>query len=280
MTVDGNEGQQQLMRLEKVGQHVKTLVMLVLQLPSSAGKYYCDNVRESSILTLKALLRIPELYGIMRRTRQIPTTFLWNQTLRLRDIPENCVTHLLIKWERWSCQLREKCEEFKHLIKVDSDHLLDGDLDDYDQDEGEEGVDRDEIPLSPIIRNRSNPLNFGETASVKDCEAIIRLLRSLFRKVRVRIITSLSSDNGKVVDNLYNIGESLTQNVENLSLKLLPPQDSNELLSVTIKIIRLAAELVEIASEVGPEGHRKWFAVCNVHFDNLLLPLLERNPIR
>jgi hypothetical protein len=273
MSVDGNEGQQQLARLEKVGQHARTLVMLVLQLPSNAGRYYCESVREAAILTLKALEGMPALYALMRRTRQSPTTFLWNQTLRLRDIPENCVTHLLMKWERWSCQLREICEELKHLVKIDSDHLLDGDLDDYDHG-------GDEIPFSSIVRNKSNLLSFGEAASVKDCEAIIRLLRSLFRKVRVRIITSLSSDNGKVVDDLFNIGESLAQNVENLSLRLSPPQDSNLLLSVTIRIVRLAAELVDVASEVGPEGHRKWFAVCNVHFDNLLLPLLERNPIR
>lgn len=191
-------------------------------------------------------------------TRQTPAAFVWNQTLRLRDIPEHCVAHLLVKWERWGCLLRETCEEFRLLLP-----------------------DVEEIDEGPHHCPRIPTLEVSEAACVRDCETLVKLVRSLVRKVRVRCIVHLSEEHdAMVVDRLYPLGEVLASTCEELVAHLPPPHDATMIATLSAKITTRAVLLAEVASECCPQQHRKWFAVCAGHLDVLLMDIIGRSPIR
>lgn len=118
-------------------------------------------------------------------------------------------------------------------------------------------------------------------ALIRDCEAIVRLARSLFRKVRIRIINQLSANYTIICDQLYIHGELLALVAEELVSHLSPPHDYTRITNIVRKLVEIANNMAESAMEACQEGqHRKWFAVCIEHLDNQLVPILERNPIR
>lgn len=266
-----------------------------MSLPLSIGTNYRATIRDATCSALVALCRIHELYFEMRRTRQSPATFVWNQTLRIRDIPGDCLVHLQIRWERWSCQLREACEEFKILINRNSED------DSYEDDERNSmSLSFGQYECSEGVVN--NPLRGGgshcqhhssgsssgvlkpsEVGIVKECETLIRLVRSLFRKVKIRCIPNLQVKNPQTpgfVDQFFTFGESITLLVEDLALHLFPPHDVNIISSISRRIVFMALELLKLSLALCPENNRKWFTACSIHLDELLSPIIERNPVR
>lgn len=269
------------MRVGKLLDHATTLIELVTQLPASTGRQYACAVREAAAATLNALSRLPELYRTMRHSRQTPATFVWNQTLRLRDIPETCLTHLMMRWERWSAQLREACEEFKQIYRSSAKDACEEPADGQNDDENNISA---EGFLKEVWTSRApEALTYSELATVRDCESLVRLVRSLFRKIRVRCISSLHPANPediRFIDDVFLAGEQLVGLVDDLAAQLLPPHDMISIISIATKITRQGLRLVDLAAQRCPETHSRWFFLCTQHLDDMLFPLFERNPIR
>ncbi len=380
-----SESDQKVARLERLIEHVQAIVALVVQLPICIGRQYSVAVREAAVATLGALCRLSEMYRASLLSGQTPAPFLWNQTIRLRDIPENNLALLLMRWERWSAQLRETSDEFRHIRRSNGAPLF-GHHDDHQQGGGrslsEDGgmydqreEDQEEVetyslsthpsysystsaPSLGLLRDRtrayaagmdaplvSEPsqaaaplsgavqahrggmvgesaayrrvpraaasifearfyfeegfdgaasgtflspshmpscLNASEMETVRACEGLVRLVRSLLRKVRVRCLSQLSpTDTTDVnfMDGAFVTCEALVSLTDDLAAHLLPPQDMISIMAIAAKITRLALDFIAEASDRAPE-HAKWFAICAEHFDDLLLPLIEKNPIR
>lgn len=249
------------LRCRKLIDHIDTLANLIIALPAQlVGVHYTKAVRDAAMATLIALEKLPSLNRQMRASSQAPPSFQWNQTLRLRDLPENCMIHLQLNWERWSCRLRETYEHFKIVVKVESLVSCVGDMN-----------------QSP------KTLNNSEKATIKECLDLIKIVRSLFRKVRVRCLGRLDAEDTNdipVADEIFQFGEQIVFSVDELSKAMLRPDWVSGICEIAREITILAIELAGITEERASENHRHWFSCYGTNLDALLLPLMERNPVR
>lgn len=288
---------QRLVRLQKLTEHAQHLARLVLTLPREMGEYYGRAVREAAISTLLALARLPEAHQQMRLTRQAPAPFVWNQTLRLRDIPENALTHLMIRWERWSCQLREACEELRllrrrnSLLGVEYRPPSSPDAAAASEEGGAVSYEADRCLMatpsehsvemamgSSLSQNHLPFLAPAETLMVRECSALVRLVRSLFKRIRSRIL--LHVDSIALVDELYTRAERTAQLAELLVSHMSPPHASSSILSISFKLTQEAQDLAQLAADRALETHADWFNRCYERLEALLYPIIERNPTR
>lgn len=240
--------------IQSLVQHTEALISLGTDLPSGLGHHYSQHLRQAIISTLTALTRLPDLWAALQNTHRQPAPFAWNQTIRLRDIPPHCVTHLMLRWERWGCRIREASEELKCP-----------------------GFAPDDVSETDIGDDASliNPLR-------REINAVLRVIRNLFKKIRVRCVVSLCPQTHvAVVDQLYGLGEQMPNLVEDLVMYLTsPPLNLPLLCGLAVEVVKQAERILEVALHHVAETHRKSLGELPRQLDLVLLPLLERNPDR
>lgn len=286
------------LRVEKLTEHAATLVELTLQLPASAGLHYQQTVREAVASTLGALRRLPGLWlAVQEQGASRPAAFLWNQTLRIRDLPDHCVSHLLVRWERWTCQLREALEEMRFLQEGAAGRgvLAPG------------GEDPEPGPARGAEYAATPPQGIDEEQRMlTDCQALARLSRSLLKKIKARCILNLDpgrAEDVQLVDALYESASDLVLRIDYMIHPLMfqrmvrpagavqagsggskctplsawrPPP----LLVMMGEAMGTARAGIELARLAGERTTVPWFSTCATSYDELLYPVLERNPIR
>lgn len=316
------------LRVEKLIEHATTLVELTLQLPAGAGLHYQRTVREAVSSTLSALRRLPGLWLAMREQgASRPAAFLWNQTLRIRDLPDHCVNHLLVRWERWTCQLREALEEMRFLreeggsgLKTDAGSVR------IESVEVEAEAEGGEAKASPMMLSEPPEEADEEQRMLSDCQALARLSRSLMKKIKARCILTLDpgrAEDVQLVDALYESASDLVLRIDYMIHPLMlqrlvikqtrvgdgtnddsgdwtttgrrggggehslvwerqrrrqrPPPPLLVMMGEAMGVARAGIELARLAGE---RTSAPWFSTCAASFDELLYPVLERNPIR
>lgn len=304
------------LRVEKLVEHATTLVELTLQLPAGAGLYYQRTVREAVSSTLSALRRLPGLWLAMREQgASRPAAFLWNQTLRIRDLPDHCVNHLLVRWERWTCQLREALEEMRFLREEGGTSMRTGGtrIGSETEEKGEESSTILSLPPEEVDE---------EQRMLSDCQALARLSRSLMKKIKARCILTLDpgrAEDVQLVDAFYESASDLVLRIDYMIHPLLlhrlvmkqtgagdgltdwtrtgregegayhslawerqgrQPRPPPPLLVMMEEAMGVARAGIELARLAGERTLAPWFGTCATSFDELLYPVLERNPIR
>lgn len=253
------------MRLCKLTEHASALSRLILLLDAPhVGFHYSQSLRDAARACLQALARLPAVFAHIQESRQMPTPFVWNQTLRLRDVPQGPATHLLIRWERWVGQIREAREEIKGLSLQARREC----------DDGDEGGPR---PAE------------AEAAMVREIGDLIRIARSIFRKTKVRCISRLSDQATPTlilsIDRLYRLGASIAVVVDDLIAHLMSPQCPLMVTIIATQLIGRCEELLEAVVEVG--GSKKlgnesgsWIDMFRQDLNVSLYRIHERNPAR
>lgn len=256
-------------RLRRLTEHAAMLGKLVLLLPTPhVGFHYSQSLRDASRACLQALARLPMVFSHMRESRQMPAPFVWNQTLRLRDVPEGPATHLLLRWERWTGQIVEAREEIKLLMKRQRVTL--------DSEASDESV----IGQGVVICDM-------ERAMVEEVGTLVRLVRSMFRKIKVRCISRLSDHAPPariaLIDRFYRLGASVTVLLDDLISHLMSPQCAMTIATVATTLIATGEELLDVAVELcqmttGEGG--KWIDLLHRDLQVSLSNIHERNPQR
>lgn len=261
------ETPQQALRLAKVMEHVRTLVDLVTSLPLSAGRYYSMAVREAAVATLNALTRLPDAWHSARRTRQAPAVFVWNQTLRLRDIPENAHCHILVKWERWAGLLRETTNEIKGLGFPPS---------------SPDSADSNSI-LGPEFPNETPFICSAERNTTRDVAALLKIIRTLFRKVKSRCLSEIalpSDTDVHFIDEVYETAEAIVREVDLLATLIIPPHDTLSVVESVLRLATLALGLCQLGDLHAGPFQKGWFYACQGRIEHSLSILFRRNPLR
>ncbi len=257
--------------VEKLCTDIDRLVVHIRRYPTSRGRNYLNKVCDVAASTINALEKITFL--LPRSSVNLIEAHQWNQTKRIRDVPSTPHEYLADSWESWASQISDAAEEIKRIA--------DKDIDDEMEDE-EEVLDSedDDAWLTDLMRK----ITPSETAMAKECYSIVKLTRSLMRKVKIKCISGLTSETiteSLLVDALFELGSNVSKEADNLATAVFPVQNTFTIRENAIKLAKLAQNMAEIASgSVSDSTTVNWFDNCIRQLDKLVSPVIERSPLR
>lgn len=248
---------------------ISRLVAQLKKFPSTRGKHFLKSACDAAICTVEALGRIPEI--LPRSNLQLIESYQWNQTRRLKDLAADPVEHLQAFWERWYAQVNDAADEIKKIATCDPDD---------DSEDSVEFSDEEEIWMRDMLRKITD----AELAMAKECHVLTKQVRGLMRKVRVKCINHLGYDSIQEVqfaDELFSIGDTLVAEADNLATAVFPTQDSLCIREMAIRLAEAGQKLADLARmHTADEATQQWFENSYRQFDILLIPVIERSPLR
>lgn len=257
--------------VNKLVGEIERLVKHMKRFPSARGKFYLKSACEAAIATVNALERIAAL--LPRINLNLIEAYQWNQTRRLKELAANPVEHLLVFWERWNAQLGDASDEIRRISS--------GELNMEDSTDSSMGEDdEDDEWMKEMVRKMTD----SEVAMAKECYSLVKLVRGLTRKVRSKCINNLGSDTVheiQLIDDLFNVGETIVKETDNLATAVFPVQDNLVIREMAIGLAREAQNLADLARMHSADAAlQSWFENCYRQLDRLVVPVIERCPFR
>jgi hypothetical protein len=195
--------------------------------------------------------------------------YQWNQTRRIRDLAQNPIEHLMTSWEQWLGLLRETIEETGRLSVDYNEEDLESDLYDIDDQNWEVQMFKSITP--------------GEKSMVKDCVSLMRLCRSLMKRVKMKCIAMCPYNTPAgvmLIDSFYELGFKIELDIDQFASALFPTHDNLAIRELAIVLAKTSQELADLAKVTCAEASASWFESCHNQIDKVLSPILERAPIR
>lgn len=218
---------------------------------------------------VNGLAKIPSL--LPQSGMSLIESYQWNQTVRLKDLAMTPVDHLMVFWERWTSILGDSADEIKRIAK------------------GEEGLSDDDVSMESDEdelwqRDMIRKMTPTERAMATECGQLVKLSRSLMRKVRSKCINVLRCETQQeiqLIDDLFTAGQLITDEVDSLATALFPVQDSFAVREMAIRLAKVAQSLSDLVKMYSAEPtNQTWFDNCSHQCDKLIIPVIERSPFR